>query len=88
MRVNERLVIIGSLLLAAAWAVWCVFSLPTGLDFTHEGLYCAGAWRFAHGDVRLQGISFTFYLRAVIPVVIPGSPYLPSIWYSIVIPVF
>ena len=62
MRVNERLVIIGSLLLAAAWAVWCVFSLPTGLDFTHEGLYCAEAWRFAHGDVRLQGISFTFGL--------------------------
>ena len=62
MRGNKGLVIIGSLLLAAAWAAWCIYFLPKGLDFTDEGFYCSEAWRFAHGDVPLQGVSSTFGL--------------------------
>lgn len=51
---NKRLVIIGSLLLVAAWAIWCAFFLAKGLDFTDEGLYCSEAWRFAQGDLPFR----------------------------------
>jgi len=50
MPTNKRLVIIASSLLVAIWAIWCIFFLPKGLDFTDEGLYCSEAWRFANGD--------------------------------------
>lgn len=51
MRVNKRPVIVGSLLLAAVWGIWCIFWLPKGLDFSHVGLYCSQAWRLAQGDL-------------------------------------
>jgi len=66
MYTNKRLVIIASLLLAAIWAIWCIFFLPKGLDFTDEGLYCSEAWRLAHGDRPFvdsfigSGLSFWF----------------------------
>jgi len=66
MYTNKRLVIIASLLLAAIWAIWCIFFLPKGLDFTDEGLYCSEAWRFANGDRPFvdslggSGLSFWF----------------------------
>ena len=54
MHANKRLIIIGSLLLAAVWAAWCIYFLPKGLDFTDEGLYCSQAWRFAQGDLPFR----------------------------------
>lgn len=54
MNQNKRLVLIGSFLLVAAWGIWCAFFLAKGLDFTDEGMYCADAWRLAHGDLLFR----------------------------------
>ena len=48
---NRFPIISGILLLSAAWAIWCVFWLPKGLDFSHVGLYTSDAWRLAQGDL-------------------------------------
>ena len=58
MHANKRLVIIGSFLLAAVWAAWCIYFLPKGLDFTDEGLYCSEAW-------RLPRVTFQFAIHCL-----------------------
>lgn len=54
MHANKRLVTIGSLLLVAVWAAWCVYFLPRGIAFFDEGLYLSEAWRLAQGDLLFR----------------------------------
>lgn len=51
---NKRSIIIGCLVLAAVWAVWCVFFLPRGIGLWDEGWYCSEAWRLAQGDLLFR----------------------------------
>jgi len=56
----------GIIILTLAWAIWCVFFLPAGVNVTDEGLYCSEAWRLAQGDLPFKdsyafsGLSFWF----------------------------
>lgn len=59
---NKYQIIIGSLLLIALWAVWCLFFLNKGIDLTDEGLFCSEVWRFAQGDIPFRDSTAAFGL--------------------------
>ena len=54
---NKRIVIVGSLLLAAAWAAWCVFFLAKGLTFEDVGFDCTEAWMLAQGELPFRDVA-------------------------------
>jgi len=81
MHVNKRVIIIGSLLLATAWAIWCMFFLPRGIGLAYEGWYYSEAWRLAQGDLLFidtlgSSTTLSFWWLSWIFRIYPGCGFL------------